>query len=95
MAGLRRRHRRHWQQRQAGRAPRFRSRQPGRIARITGVAAGDDHRHRPSSTVYRYDRQGRLVLVRDLAAADDGTPYGYDPQGRLLTDTLTADLGTP
>ncbi|MBK7952691.1 MAG: hypothetical protein IPK02_01265 [Candidatus Accumulibacter sp.] len=61
----------------------------GRIARVSGVPQGRDH---TSSTVYSYDRQGRLQLVRPLDAT--GTPYGYARDGGLLTDTLTANLGT-
>ncbi|MER2625129.1 MAG: putative Ig domain-containing protein, partial [Accumulibacter sp.] len=64
----------------------------GRIIRISGVRQGQAE---PSSTAYRYDSQGRLVLVRSLDAADDGRHYGYAPDGRLQTDTLSAHLGTP
>ncbi|MBP6708625.1 MAG: hypothetical protein KA223_05655, partial [Candidatus Accumulibacter sp.] len=63
----------------------------GRITRITGVAADDPV---TASTLYLYDAHGRLAQVRELAAAA-GTPYAYDPQGRLLSDPLSADLGPP
>ena len=41
------------------------------------VAAGVDEEGEATSTLYRYDSHNRLVLVRQLMAADNGTPYGY------------------
>ncbi|ROZ61645.1 Ig-like domain-containing protein [Ramlibacter sp. WS9] len=69
----------------------------GRISLITSAAA---------SFAYRYDASGRLILARNLSSlpppsgegggggtAPLGTPYGYDNQGRLLQDPLTANFG--
>ncbi|WP_291853752.1 Ig-like domain-containing protein [Accumulibacter sp.] len=64
----------------------------GRISRVSAVTVDRDE---AASIVYRYDSRGRLALVRQLDRADAGTPYGYDAQDRLLTDRLTANLGTP
>jgi len=61
----------------------------GRISRVTGPDAQGES----VSTVYRYDAQGRLELVRNLNSNDLGTPLAYDSQGKLLTDTITAKLG--
>ncbi|MCM8661444.1 MAG: hypothetical protein NFV80_00090, partial [Candidatus Accumulibacter sp.] len=62
----------------------------GRIFGVTGVARGDSE---VSSKLYHYDASGRLALVRDLGGS--GTPYGYAPDGHLLADALTANLGVP
>ena len=61
----------------------------GRISRVTGPDAQGE----TVSTVYRYDAQGRLALVRNLNSNDLGTPLAYDSQGKLFTDTITAKLG--
>jgi len=63
----------------------------GRIVQIAGPSqSGGELR----SVVYRYDAQGRLLVVRPLDADNLGTPYGYDAQGKPYTDTITANLGT-
>ncbi len=73
----------------------------GRINRVTGPDAQGE----TASTVYRYDAQGRLALVRVLQqptlplgegggeGSALGTPLAYDSQGQLLTDAITAKLG--
>jgi len=73
----------------------------GRINRVTGPDAQGE----TASTVYRYDAQGRLALVRVLLqpplplgegggeGSALGTPLAYDSQGQLLTDAITAKLG--
>lgn len=65
----------------------------GRIARVTGVPQGESGATsiEATSIIYRYDPQARLVLVRDFGDSGDfGTAYGYDADGHLLSDTLTA-----
>ncbi|ULU23434.1 tandem-95 repeat protein [Dyella terrae] len=63
----------------------------GNIVRIGGPL---DANGNARSMVYAYDSQGHLVLARALDSSGMGTPYGYDGQGALLTDTITANLGT-
>ncbi|HNM20805.1 MAG TPA: hypothetical protein PKL59_23140, partial [Nitrospira sp.] len=67
----------------------------GRIARITlpeASAANSDGR---TAIAYRYDSEGRLILVRRLGETGLGTPIAYDPAGQPLGGDapLTAHLG--
>jgi hypothetical protein len=43
--------------------------------------------------VYRYDPQGRLILVRALDDASLGTPIAYGIDGTPHTEAFTADFG--
>ncbi|MDK2127089.1 hypothetical protein, partial [Parachitinimonas caeni] len=60
----------------------------GRLSRVSGPTAQGSQ-----SLAYRYDAQGRLMLVRPLGSEDIGQRYGYDQNGQLLTQAITADLG--
>ncbi|MFN8893023.1 MAG: Ig-like domain-containing protein, partial [Betaproteobacteria bacterium] len=62
----------------------------GRIERVVGLV-GD----KPTSIVYRYDTAGRLAVVRSLyGEASLNLSLGYRADGSLMTEPLTAHLGT-
>jgi subtilase family serine protease len=60
-----------------------------RISRVMGLNGQGE----TISTVYHYDAQGRLTLVRNLNSNDMGTPIAYDAQGKPFTGSITARLG--
>ncbi|HRF74726.1 MAG TPA: Ig-like domain-containing protein, partial [Accumulibacter sp.] len=46
-----------------------------------------------TAIAYRYDAAGRLILVRQLDAADLGTPIAYTADGQPVGEPLAANLG--
>ncbi|MDB5857580.1 MAG: hypothetical protein JWQ76_1269, partial [Ramlibacter sp.] len=45
------------------------------------------------SIAYRYDGAGRVILARSLGTGGSGSAYAYGGDGRLLTDSVVANLG--
>jgi hypothetical protein len=73
----------------------FRRDNTGRIARILlpGSEDGGQGTGDRTAIAYRYDTQGRLMLVRALDESSLGSPIAYDGAGKPIDDPFTANFG--